>query len=102
MVIPKEFVLFGQKIKVKIDTSILASDDAEGLALYRENTIKIAGHSAVWPQKTSREEQVFLHELVHFILYSMHEDDLRKNEKFVDVFASLLHQALITAKGVLK
>jgi hypothetical protein len=35
---------------------------------------------------------------VHLILNAMGEDDLYKNEKFVDLFAGLLHQVLTTSK----
>ena len=37
-------------------------------------------------------------ELVHAILHNMGEDDLNDNEKFVDVFGSLLHQVWVSIK----
>lgn len=37
-------------------------------------------------------EQSFYHELVHWILYVMGEDDKRNNEQFVDCFAHFLYQ----------
>jgi S-ribosylhomocysteine lyase LuxS involved in autoinducer biosynthesis len=42
-------------------------------------------------------EHVYLHELTHVVLGSMNHA-LQTNEKFVDVFAGLLHQALTTGK----
>ncbi len=42
-------------------------------------------------------EGTFCHELVHIMLYFAGEHELRNNEKFVDVFSGLLHQALTTA-----
>jgi predicted SprT family Zn-dependent metalloprotease len=41
-------------------------------------------------------EQTFCHELTHSILYAMGELKLYANEKFVDLFGHLLHQALTT------
>ena len=39
-------------------------------------------------------EQTFFHELIHAVLFTMGKDKLNNDEKFVDVFAGLLHQAL--------
>ena len=43
------------------------------------------------------QQQVFCHELVHAILEKMGEEELCGNEKFVDVFGSLLHQVWASA-----
>ena len=40
--------------------------------------------------------QTYFHELTHWILYIMNENDLRNNEKVVDVFATFLHQARVS------
>ena len=53
--------------------------------------------------KTS-QEQTFCHELVHWILNVMSEDE-KHDEQFVETFSMLLHQALTTmeyAKAVTK
>ncbi len=42
-------------------------------------------------------EEVFYHELVHWILYKMH-NRLEADEKFVGLFGSLLNQAMKTVK----
>lgn len=44
-------------------------------------------------------EQAYLHELVHWIFYSMSEYDLMNNEKLVDLFATFLHQALTSGEN---
>ena len=43
----------------------------------------------------SMEEEVFYHELTHWILFKMHHK-LEKDEKFVCLFGSLLNQAMKT------
>ena len=43
--------------------------------------------------------QTFFHELCHGILYSMGEQELTHNERFVDGFAHLLTQFELTKKG---
>ncbi len=56
--------------------------------------------------KTVRDEKctenqmtlTFLHELTHAILYHLGEKELNDNERFVESFSGLLHQALTTAK----
>lgn len=45
----------------------------------------------------SKKEEVFLHELTHWILYKMGHD-LEKDEDFVCMFGSLLNQALKSIK----
>ena len=42
------------------------------------------------------KEQTFCHELVHAIKYTLGEDD--HNEQAVDLFATFLHQYLVTNK----
>ena len=64
-----------------------------GEAAYKVCEIRVQ-RIGVAPQ---RQAQVFLHELVHCILYEM-VSDLRTNEVFVDTFSSLLHQALTSAE----
>ncbi len=44
------------------------------------------------------KEQTFCHELVHAILFSLGNAQEAHDEKFVDSFATMLHQYLNTAK----
>ena len=97
MKIPKEFNLFGHVIKVEYDKDLANKHQTVGFAVYRENKIQLQAESKHITQKTD-VEQAFLHEAVHLILNQMGENELRDNEKFVDVLASLLHQMLVTAK----
>lgn len=98
MKIPKEFKLFGRTITVQKDPRLLDKDDWQGAACFREDKIKLqtAGENVKRP--AVRMEQIFYHELVHWIYHVMEERDLCNNEKHVEVFSQLLHQALQTAK----
>ena len=61
------------------------------------------GLASIWEDPTiaaaETMEQAFWHELIHFITFMMSEDELRNNEKFVDIAAHFLHQAVKTSTG---
>jgi predicted SprT family Zn-dependent metalloprotease len=96
MKIPKSFKLFGETIKVEINPNLVTKEGAWGMARYDSDTISLQPNTKDHYTSDDQMYQVFSHELVHFILDRMCEIKLRNNEKFVDVFASLLHQALTT------
>ena len=98
MKIPYEFELMGKTIVVRFVTELLQESDALGQACYRTGEIRILKDSPTY--KISEEDQMhtFLHELVHWILYQLRKDDLRKDEDFVDMFADLLMQTLKTMR----
>ena len=102
MRIPERFKLFGQTIEVTHDPSkfVEEKEGTYGYASYRENKIylKAAPHIS-----KEMQEQVFLHELMHFILYHSEgsykeskDSYMHSNEWFVDLCSQLLHQALTT------
>ena len=93
--VPKSFWLCGQKINVKIDPDLIDRQDAQGEAHYRKNEILLQDFTKI-KRPISHFEQSFFHEFIHHILSIMNEHDLRNNEKFVDIFSGLLHQAFIT------
>ena len=94
--IPKRFNLHGQTVTVVYDNTLLEDASARGMFHPLPQLIQLnpadpeAGHSR------SGVEQTFCHELTHSILYAMGELKLYNNEKFVDLFGHLLHQALTT------
>jgi predicted SprT family Zn-dependent metalloprotease len=95
MKLPTHFKLHGITYTVRLDDNLITNNDNLGEAGYRRSEIvlqKVLPGVAITEQ---RFEQVFYHELVHLIMHEMH-DKHRDNEAFVDVFASLLHQALST------
>ena len=101
MKIPKKLKLFGQTINVEFVDNLINDRDAVGLAIYREN--KILLQKNVDGTKITKEmmEQTFIHEVTHFIIYLMGENELQNNEKFIDILSSLFHQFLITSEGEL-
>ena len=96
MKIPTSFQLFGQTIRVEMVEDLLENEDATGVALYRKNMIQLQCPSAACNRPPVQAEATFCHELMHWIFYVIGEDELRKNEKLVDLIGRLLHQALST------
>jgi predicted SprT family Zn-dependent metalloprotease len=97
--IPKKFDLMGTTIEVEYNADMMFDDNAMGQANYRRNKIFIAPNTSTFKMNKEQLEQVFLHELVHWIFYQLKHDDLQKDEELVDQFAELLHQTLKTMEG---
>lgn len=96
MRIPQRFKLMGHTITVEYDPMLDGRNGALGEARYTTNSIALQPNTDTFNRPQSTQEHVFLHELTHHILNEMNEHELRGNEKFVDVFSGLLHQALTT------
>lgn len=96
--IPQAFWLFGQRITVNFRADLVEDADCVGLTKYRKNTIELQSITSSMSRPESQVEKTFCHELVHWIFYMLHENDLDNNEALVDGIAKLLHQALITAE----
>lgn len=96
--IPHSFELGGKTITVEMLEDFMDKRQLLGEAIYSCNTITLQAPNKNPKVVTESVEQTFLHELVHWILLAMGEDDLRKNEKFVDLFAVFLHQFLKTVE----
>lgn len=88
----------GQTINIVYEPRLFDYDDSHGLAVFRENLIKILPKTESHPRTEDAIEATFYHELIHWILYMMGEDELKSNEKFIDNFSGLLHQFYKTAK----
>ena len=96
--IPKEFQLFGIKIIIEFNEDRCDDKNAFGLAEFGKQKIVLCRMEGRDLLPTEKVEKIYFHEVTHQILDYMHEFDLSKNEKFVNIFSSLLHQALKTAK----
>ena len=101
--IPKSFYLFGEKINVVFSEAYFGSENPSSLGFcsYRENKIYIRPNSVSWPLSDDQIEQTFLHELMHMIVNHSEgtlkkDEDPHDNEGFINISASLLHQALST------
>ena len=103
MKIPGRFKLLGQTISVVfVPGEFTERDGAHGFASYRLNQIQLRPPTETHPLSAEQIGQTFCHELTHFILfhagaaYTCKDDDMHRDEGFVDLFGSLLHQALTT------
>jgi predicted SprT family Zn-dependent metalloprotease len=96
MKIPTSFWLHGQKINVTQVDHIGSENGTLGEARLAKNEIALQRNANGFSRIPTQLEQTFLHELVHFILSHMGQDELCGEEQFVDGFSQLLHQALMT------
>lgn len=96
--IPKQFNILGHTIKVKMGNPIVNGRIVAGSVDPNNNIIELATTIDGNPIGQSMLEHTYLHEITHLILDTMGENELYYNEKFVDLFAGLLHQVLITSK----
>ena len=99
MIIPKKFRLAGRVIRVRYDERLAHRDSMSGCAEYRYDRILLQPSTKSQPRTPSSIGDTFCHELVHWILHMIGEDELNDNERFVKSFSGLLHQYLITKKG---
>jgi len=92
MKIPKSFHLMGRTWKVRVVPKGSWNDDGKvGVCSFEKCEIEIL------QRDQEAMEQVLLHEYTHAALEAM-ASKLYDKENFVDVFASILHQILKTAK----
>ncbi len=100
--IPKRFKLCGLTINVHYRDDLHFDEDVVGFAKYRQSEIILQANTTAVPRTREAQEQTYLHELMHHILYIAGEDHfdppLHKREFLVDRIASLLHQALATSE----
>lgn len=91
MNIPSTFKIAGQKWSVVYDNDLLAKDGEYGHCHEVTNTITL---QTPGPIPKERVEATFLHELLHAIFHELGYDTLTNDEKLVNSFSTLLHQAL--------
>lgn len=94
--IPSRYTLLGQTIQVAMDKSLMATHDARGMYSPIPYIVMLHPQDVAVGHFQQSVEQTFCHELTHSILHMMGEQKLYDNEKFVDLFGHLLHQALTT------
>ena len=95
--IPEQFNILGHQINVYWSDESVGLGDNIGMSDYQLCHILLQESSEQRPMTQTCLEHTYFHEVVHFILGSMNEDKLNQNEKFVDTFAGLLHQVMITS-----
>lgn len=100
MKIPRQFELLGHTITVEYDQQLLHKDNCLGLAVYRDNKIILQPSTDDNPLPKEKALSYFCHELMHFLLFFAEQDDLRQDEKAVNLMGNLLMQFLKTKKDV--
>lgn len=104
MKIPKRFKLMGHTIEVINNNRLPYDRNWNGAACYEECKIELADISEQHPITKSKLQQIFCHELSHFLLYysgaainhELNGKYVHQNEEFVDLLGSLIHQVLTT------
>ena len=94
--IPYSFKLFGSTIRIKWDNTRMNDINAFGEYDHSTLTISLCDLDGVRSIDKDKILDTFYHEKVHAILSAMKEDELNKNEQFVDIFAKLLRQSIET------
>ena len=92
--IPSSIELGGLTIKTIIDDTMIRDRNRVGEANYSKQLIAL--DSSMTPDETLH--QAYIHELLHWIFFILNEDELKENEKLIDVMAHLLHQSLKSAE----
>lgn len=95
MTIPNSFYLLGQKITVTHDPHLVVRDKVGEAYLDANKIILQAKLADGYDIAKEKVEQTFCHELVHQIIDKMGykpDDEITLDERFVDLFAGLLHQ----------
>jgi hypothetical protein len=87
--IPKAIRLAGFTIEVVFSKTLYKDKGRVAEAVYQEHRIVI--DNSIMPLEAMA--QAFYHELLHFVYYVLNEDEMRQNEKLIDVMAHLLLQA---------
>ena len=100
--IPKQFELLGQTVAVEFTEDLQHDKDAYGAANFRSNKIQLQRSSKHVPLTADKLEHVFFHELAHYLMYVMGQDELMANEPFIDMMGGLMYQAIKSSKGELK
>lgn len=93
MKIPKRFHLMGHVYEVVI-VPRSQWKDPEAVGLFDNNSRRIL----ILKSDSASMQQVYLHEVSHAMLLAMGRDKLYRDESFVDLLASMLHQILTTSE----
>jgi len=100
--IPKQFELMGQTVYVEWVDDLQHDKDAFGTANFRDNKICLQRPTKTQPLPKDKMEHIFFHELAHWIMHTMGQQDLMVDEVFIDNLGGLLYQSIKTSKGELR
>lgn len=91
--IPAQVEIAGLIIKTVLmgDEDNWTEKNCIGKAEYQTQSIVI---DVTRVKETDTLEQIYYHELLHWLFHIMGEEDLQRNEKLVDLLAHFLYQAI--------
>lgn len=92
MLIPKSFNLFGHTITVEYQSDLYFESDSLGRTDYRTYRIILQPSLETYPISQELQEQIFVHEVLHWIFFFLGENNLRENENLIDLIANMLVQ----------
>lgn len=93
MKIPRRFTLLGTEFTVTIvPAEKWDESDAVAYCIPETATVKIKRN------QQQMMEHAYLHELMHLIVHAIGNEELYKDEAFIDMVSGLIHQALVTSK----
>lgn len=98
LLIPRQFQIGGQTIKVRFRDDLESEEGSIGKTVYAKNEIQLQKSCLGNELSMDYILSSFFHELIHVILREMSEEGLNNNERFINIFASFLHQALKTSE----
>ena len=93
MLIPNHIHLLGHKIRVVWKRDLVFTDEALGKADYRKHIIFLQEPCDAYDVPDTLIYQVYMHEVLHFILTLLGETQINDDERLVDNIAGLLAQA---------
>ena len=97
MNIPKQVQIGSQTITIEVN-DMISYDNELASARNALNKIELCIKYRNDELPIDMIEQSLWHEIIHHILYKMNEFELTGNEKFVQTFSLLIHQAIKTLK----
>lgn len=102
VVLPSQFSLLGQTIRVVYDENLVRDSDHVGEARYRTNEIRLQPDTPGAGRPQDAIEHAFYHELAHWVLYFAGQyyrdgEHLHQDERLVDLVGGLLHQQALSS-----
>jgi predicted SprT family Zn-dependent metalloprotease len=95
---PKKLSILGSDWKIKYQTDVIDKYGAYGMCYFEQHLILIQRPTRKYPLTEAFIEATIFHELSHVLLYTMNEEQLNQDEKFVELMGLCLHHMIKTLK----
>lgn len=102
VLIPEQFQIFGQTIKIKFIPTLKHTEEIIGEMNYRKNEIRIQESTSTICRPQTQLERTYLHEVMHLIFnelgdFTINDKILRDDECLINLLGNMLHQILKTS-----